>query len=158
MKQNISAVVWSVIVLLIMPFLALAQLEGSYDKSGFACRSGDDFSIASVPEQSHLEGVWELNSNDSMRAVFTVEGCTINIEGSYTANDSEITYTVSSVNTASGSCPADTSQSFQKMEGRSQTHRYVLNENFLYILEPRNLAGRSNACGDNDIYSVFIRQ
>ena len=137
----------------IMPFLALAQLQaGSYRLAGFACHTGgDSFRTASVPEQAQIDGVWEIEANGSMEVSATQDGCEMTIEGSYSANGSTLTYTIDDVSARGSACsPAD------GMEGRSQSHEYIMSDGFLYILEPRELAGREEACGDQDIYTVFI--
>ena len=137
----------------IVPFLALAQLqEGSYRLAGFACHTGgDNFRTALVPEQAQIDGVWEIKADGSMEVSTTQDGCEMTIEGTYSATDSQLTYTVSNSSTEGSACPpAD------GMEGRSQSHEYIMSGDFLYILESRELDGREEACGGQDIYTVFI--
>ena len=139
---------------LFMSFSALAQLqEGSYEFAGLACHfGGENFRTAAVPEQAPVDGVWEIRSGGSMEVTAIQEGCEITIEGSYSTDGSMITYTVSD---SSVEGPASCSS---PPKNQSQSHKYVVSGNFLYIAQPRELAGREAACGDNDIYGVFIRQ
>ena len=141
-------------VFLLMSFSALAQVPaGSYSFAGFACHlGGNNFKTAPVPEQAPIDGVWEIRANGSMKVTATQEECEMTIEGSYSADDSMITYTVSDSSVEGhASCPSPP-------ENESQSHKYVVSGNFLYIAQPRELDGREAACGNNDIYIAFLRQ
>ena len=174
MKQNISLVFWSVIGLLVISFLAVAQtesvqtesvqiIEGVYEFDGFACKLGNNFIIIPGQNQPASGLVVEFDSDDSTQMYLRIklkEGCRLVVKGSYTANDSKIIFIASSVRATGASCPAVLRQNLgtyslpEDLQFRNFT--YILQENVLYFLEKSERSDK--ICGKNgSMYSIFTK-
>ena len=180
-KENfkMKQVLWSVVGLLSISFLALAQvedvqvegepvpveeevqIEGVYKNVGYACENSGEFHITYVSDEERGIGVeTEFNSDGSVQMVITtwVQVCKVVGQGSYTVNDSEITITITSKSISMGddSCDGITFDKILPL-------KYILEDNVLYLSRKGERGWNNNMfceveSEDNESYEVYAKQ